>query len=421
MDVAVVDSVVTEGMVDTNNSSNTPLVAAEVFTGTVVDTLDYALVFVTVYSDVASATDGLRFQMSSDGTTWRASTGDMFTIDAGVEKTFSFQPHSRYYRIAYTNGGTNQTTFDLHTVMKKTNSKHSTHRIADSISPQDDASLHKSVLTALNDLGIFINIGATKSNNLRVANAEDGLAISKGDVTGLSFTHKFGNAPDFDTGDNEITIWDGANDAGLAAMAYTYSSTADIDRLSSSDNGDTQDIEVQGLDTNYDLVNQTITLTGQTPVALTTSLIRVFRLKNVGSTDLAGDCYCFVNGATTGGVPDTATDVRAVILIGNNQTEMAVYTVPNGKTGYLRSWFAASAGAKKATNYVMKLQARPDGQVFQLKHRTSVSDGFPYQHEYVEPEVFAAKTDIAMTAQVTAAGITDASVSAGFDIVLVDD
>ena len=60
---------------------------------------------------------------------------------------------------------------------------------------------------------------------------------------------------------------------------------------------------------------------------------------------------------------------------------------------------------------------------FQLKHKSSISDvGSSYiQHIYVEPEVFMAKTDIHMTSDMTAVGATGASVSGGFDIVLVDD
>jgi hypothetical protein len=108
---------------------------------------------------------------------------------------------------------------------------------------------------------------------------------------------------------------------------------------------------------------------------------------------------------------------------GNNQTLMAVYTIPDGKTGYMRDWYASVAGANKTTNYIMELRARPTGKVFQLKHKSSLSDdGTSYiQHKYEEPEVFAARTDIEMRCQLTASGATAAAVSAGFDIVLVDD
>ena len=95
----------------------------------------------------------------------------------------------------------------------------------------------------------------------------------------------------------------------------------------------------------------------------------------------------------------------------------------NGKTGYLRDWYAAVAGASKTSNYVIDLRARPTGQVFQLKHRSALSDsGSSHtQHIYEEPEVFAAKTDIEMKTKMTATGGSEASVSAGFDIVLVDN
>ena len=404
-----------------SNSSTANLGAGAVFTGTAFDTTGFAIVYVSVFSDKASATDGLSIQQSKDGTNWKWT--DEYTVPANSGKTYSIQPALQWMRIVYTNGADAQTSFLLSTNVKQTMALDSSHRIQDPIVDEDDARLRKSVITAKKDSGAFTNVGATNSGNLRVTEAESGLAIAKGDVTGTSFVHKFGNAPDYDTTDNEVVIWDGANDADQAVMGYTYSTTADIDRISSSDNSDTQDIEIQGLDSNYDLVTQTITLTGQTPASLTTSLIRVFRMKNVGSTATAGYVYCFVNVATTGGVPNTAANIRAVLDDGNNQTEMAIYTIPNGKTGYMRSFFASTAGASKDSNYIIRLYARPTGQVFQLKHRTALSDnGTSYiQHKYIEPEVFAAKTDIEMTTQMTASGASAASTSGGFDIVLVDD
>lgn len=250
------------------------------------------------------------------------------------------------------------------------------------------------------------------------------MEISKGNLADHSTVHKFGTAPDFDTGDGTVSIWDAADD-GVAwqQMKATYSTTADIDRVSSTSGSDTFDVEIQGLDTNYDLVTQTITLTGQTPANLTTSLIRVFRMKNVGSADNVGSIFCFVNVATTAGVPDTPANIRAVIRPLNNQTLMAIYTVPNGKTAYMRQFFAATAGANKSANYTIDLVARPFGQVFQIKHKTALEQGGTtnFQHIYVEPVVFTAKTDIELRVTLATNTITAADIGGGFDLVLVDN
>jgi hypothetical protein len=264
--------------------------------------------------------------------------------------------------------------------------------------------------------------GSSVADIVKVISSDSGgLAISSGNVQGQTNVNKFGNAPDFDTGDGEVDIWDGANDSGANQMTYQFSTTADIDSISSSSASDTVDIEVQGLDSNYDLVNQTITLSGQTRVALTTDLIRVFRMKNVGNTDLVGNLYCYVNTAITSGVPDDSTKIRAVISIGNNQTEMALYTVPSGKTAYIRELYASTAGGSRTSNYIIKLKIRPFGQVFQLKHRRAIIDAKDLVKKFDMPEKATEKSDIIVTAETTESSITGSSVSAGFDIVLVDN
>lgn len=419
--------VVMRGHVDANNSTEVPLAGGAAFVGTATDVLDFGFIFVNVYADQASATDGLSIQQSQNGAHWHWT--DEYTIAATSGKTFSIQPSMRYIRVVYTNGGVAQTEFELVVTLKKTSSLSSAHRIADSIVDDDDAELVTNVNKAKNPAGTFVNIGATDSGNLKVANVEDGLSIAKGDVTGHSFVHKFGAAPDFDTSDGEVTVWDGASDGtAWENMGYVYSATADIDSISSSDQLNDVGItfEIQGLDTNLALVTQTATLDAtdaRTRVALSTSLLRVLRVKNTSSTDLTGTVVIYPNTALTAGVPTDKTKIRAAVLNGNNQTEMAVYTIPAGYTGYVRSWYASTSGANKSSNYIIKLKARPDGGVFQLKHRSSLSDtGTSYvQHTYVEPEVFAEKTDLEMTVEMTAGGGTGGAVSAGFDIVLVEN
>jgi len=264
-------------------------------------------------------------------------------------------------------------------------------------------------------------VNANSNGQLFVTNPA--LQIATGELTGITYVHKFGSAPNFDTGDLLVTIWDGADDAFIDAMNLTYSTTADIDTISSSDNSDTQLIEIQGLDANWNLVKQTKTLTGTTEATLDTPLLRVFRMKNLGATDNAGHIYVYVNDISVGGVPALSTDVRAIMQPGNNQTLMASYTIPNGKKGYLTSFYAGNNGAKKSSDYEIELRLRPTGGVFQIKHLSSLfEDGISqWNYMYQVPEPLAAKTDIEMRGQALTAAITEATLAAGFDLILVDD
>ena len=411
-----------KGTVSTDNSSTATLGTDGIFTGAAEDITDKAIFYVNVYSDQASATDGLMIQQSSDGTNW--DHDDVYTVPAATGKNYSINPVAKWARIIYTNGAVEQTEFRLQVVYKSVYGKPSSHRIQDSITDDDDAELMKSVLSGQIAGDGFTNIGASDSGNLKTTDAENGLAIAKGEVVGTTFVHKFGNAPDFDAADGEITVWDGAED-GMAweLMGYVYSVTADIDSISSSDTSDAQEITLTGLDINYLEVTQTAILIGQTRVALKTDLIRVYRAFNSSSVNLSGHVMIYVNGALSGGVPTTNADIRAIIDPVNQQTEMAVYTIPAGKTGYMRDWYGATSGANRDSNYPLKLVSRDFGGVFRVKHNSAISDAGTsnHQHNYQEPEIFLEKTDIEMRATVTAAGVTGASFAAGFDIVLVDN
>ena len=404
------------------NSTTTPLGIDGVFTGESIDIKGCGIVFVNVYSDQASATNGLSIQQSSDGTNWDHT--DDYTIPAANGKNFSINPHANYLRVVYTNGGVEQTAFRLQTMCKFGDAKASSHRIKDTIIGDDDCVLVKAALTGENGNGDWHNVKTTKDGYLTISDNSNGLAIAKGEVTGHSSVQKFGNAPDFDQADGIITVWDGAEDgAAWELMDYTYSSIADIDSISSSDNADTVDITIQGLDSNWEEVEQTITLQGRTRVALSTSLIRVYRAYNNSSTNLAGHVVIYVNTALTNGVPTDKTKIRAIIDQVNQQTEMAVYTIPAGKTGYLTRGYASTAGASKSSNYVIRFYARKFGKVFRLQNINAISDtstGIVIL-DYFIPLKIEEKTDLEVRVEATASGATGCSVSAGFDLVLVDN
>jgi hypothetical protein len=180
--------------------------------------------------------------------------------------------------------------------------------------------------------------------------------------------------------------------------------------------------EVQGLDTNWDLTILTgVTLDGAdstTEVALATALRRVFRVKVTDSSVADSNIWVGATGMA-------AATANAIVTAGNNQTLMAIYTVPNNKTAYVNDYYAtANPGAGAPTTFYVRLWARDNtnGYAPQLKHHLGVAadvDAYGrFQHSFTPPLSFAEKTDIYVTGTPTGASV---DCSAGFDLILVDD
>lgn len=153
------------------NSTSSLLLANQTFTGTSEDVLQYGVINIVVRSDVSSATDGLKFLFSTDNTNFYSS--DDYTILAGKFKTYSLAPVARYFKIQYTNGTTNQSQFLIQTIYKQVYAKPSSHRLQDSLSPQDDAEVVQSVMVAKLPSGEFQNVRTTVEGNLVVDFAQN--------------------------------------------------------------------------------------------------------------------------------------------------------------------------------------------------------------------------------------------------------
>ena len=236
-------------------------------------------------------------------------------------------------------------------------------------------------------------------NILNSSGAASNIPIAAGEVGGYSHINKFGYSDDIQ---NLSTIWDGSN-------VYTYSSSAGTITVASdaATNGDDGAvIEVQGLDADYNIVVQDITISGSTGTG-TTDLIRVFRARvktpASGETSNVGDIEI-----------DIDAQLRAKILEGNGQTLMVVYTVPAGKTAYLLN---LTMSIDKNVDVIYKLMARPynDG-AFNIKGQFGTF-GSPIDHNYPVPLKFEEKTDIEVRAE---AG-NSCGGGATFDLILVDN
>jgi hypothetical protein len=418
--VAVTDDgqmhVILQGKVDDGNSTTNPLSGGEVFTGDAVDISGYPGIAVFVASDVDSGTKGFTIEYSNDLMDWHAA--EEYTYTAPLEKFYTPPSWLRYFRVVYSNGVAAQTTFDLHVMLHKSPIKWSSHNVEDAIVGEDDAELVVAVIKAKDPSGVYDNIQRSPSGNLLVSSAEDPTAIAFGDVVGKSIVQKFGNAPDFDTGDGEITVWDGAADnLAFTAMQYPYSTSADIQYLSATSTADTQIVTIQGLDASTNLVTQTATVNGTNVVTLTTPLLRVFRMENDGATDMAGRVFLHTTPTPTAGVP-SGTEVRAIINNGNNQTEMTIYTVPADTEIVIKGLYFYSAGAKKSAIYLCTVWSRSPGGVFKLKWKGSFNDDIEsgIRQPYETGLYFDEGTDIELRVEVLSVGVTEATISAGFEI-----
>lgn len=275
--------------------------------------------------------------------------------------------------------------------------------------------------TASSDIS-FSNWYGIKSLSQILSSPNFELAVSAGLVDGLSTVDKFGRNQDVDIATAPEDVWEFG---GL----YNYDTfgTAPILYISSSDALDVgQTIDVQGLDITGAMVNQIATTNGQNNVTLTTPLWRVFRMVNesdVGN-DLAGILYCHTDPTPTAGVP-AGISVRSIIDDGNNQTLMALYTIPLGKVGFLYRGelgigATGNAGAL-AENADVQYRSRRLGKVFTVKKAVNLMiGGNPiYQDERPFPDIVPDLVDIKITVE----SVTDDNTKtwATFDILLVDE
>jgi hypothetical protein len=238
------------------------------------------------------------------------------------------------------------------------------------------------------------------------------LQVARGQITGHKTLFKFGNNSDIN-GALE-TIW---SRGGL----YVYPTSAIQMKVSSSSANDAalgtgaRTVSVQGLDQNYNEVAETVTLTGQTEVLTTNTFIRVFRafVITAGSGGTAAGTIYVGTGTVTAGVPAT---VYAEIALGENQTTMAVWTVPAGYTMYIyRGTF--SAASNNVSQYILgKFMFRPLGGVFRNAADVTVNTG-AIQYDFELSLALPEKSDI--EAQAIALSGSNFYVNASFEGVYI--
>ena len=216
------------------------------------------------------------------------------------------------------------------------------------------------------------------------------LAIARGFTKGHRALYKFGYNPDVNG--EEETIWAQGGDFPYPTSAVTMfvSSTSANDA-----NGGTgaNSILIQGLDENYDEIEETVLLNGQTQVATQLAYLRVYRafvtLAGTGGTS-GGTIYIGSSGAT-GGVPNTT--VYANLSFGN-QTQIAAYTVPAGYTLYVDDINFTAALSQANKTATCSFVSRTFGSNVFRTRLINVLQSNQLIAKFEYPQPFTEKTDL---------------------------
>jgi len=225
------------------------------------------------------------------------------------------------------------------------------------------------------------------------------LKVAQGEVGGHVYINKFGANFDVDTTTDPETIWSQGGQYPWAALA-----TSSVLTVVSTEVADTAEIEIQGLDANYNLITENLTMTGTNPVNTVKSFLRVFRVIYNHNAVNAGDVTLSVGAV-----------VVAKVDAGLGQTLMCVYTIPAGHTGYL---VQLSATAQKAKDTQVRLLQRPLNSSFKIAHMAEVFAG-SYNYAPKFPIKFSEKTDIDLLA--AEAETNNTRVTGTFEILLVSN
>lgn len=235
--------------------------------------------------------------------------------------------------------------------------------------------------------------------------------ISAGAVDGTGYIEKFGMNTDVDS--NKETIWDVGGIYQYLSTAQTVSATSTSPDDNAAGTG-ARTIEVQGLDANYQLVYDSITVNGAPG---TVEFLRVFRARVVtagtsGINEGVITVDATTDAITVAGIGIDGTGSNAA---GRGQTFMSLYTVPAGKTAYLTQWTVGCG--KQNTDAVATFMARPQGGAWNAKDIITVQ-ATTYAKDYKIPLQFTEKTDIEVRAYSTT---NNSLVSSTFNLLLIDN
>lgn len=248
------------------------------------------------------------------------------------------------------------------------------------------------------------------------------LEVAKGNVPNHSSVLKFGLLPSI-SANTMTTVWDGGG-------TYSFLTSASKLQVVSSSTADTinngvgmRTMTISGLDANYAPIAETVNLSGTTAIYTANSYLRTFRMVGQSAGASGGNLGSVVAFASGTANNQAQISFNATDSEGHGQTLMAVYTIPSGVTGYMCSFYGSLDKSVGVGTVAGELHIHTIGSATNRCKNTKSIIGINNQgtgyatRKFCVPLKISSRTDVLIEAVSSATG----DVSAGFDIIEVDD
>lgn len=236
--------------------------------------------------------------------------------------------------------------------------------------------------------------------------------ISEKRVVNVDYIHKFGRNPS--VGGAPETIWTQGGVYSYLTSPSTVYVTSDSGNDAAGGTG-ARTITVEGLDGDYNNVQETLTVGGSVG---TVEFLRVFRAYVVESGSVGtnvGDVRVTTGAGGSGTVLADISTIGTGTTFGLGQTQLALYTIPAHCTGYLTTWNVGVGSYNDTTTVSLYTRLFDTGyQSFRTRDIMDVPGGY-HTRNYDIPLLMPAKTDI----EIRAIASTGSTISSSFDLVLV--
>ncbi len=239
------------------------------------------------------------------------------------------------------------------------------------------------------------------------------MAVGLGMVPGCTRVTALGHNPNIGAA-AAADVWEGGGDYPFLAAA----SQLEVVSGSAADTGagtGARTVLVSGLDANYNVISETLTMNGTTPVPTVRSYLRV----NVLTTVTSGSGHVNAGDITLRVVSAGAT--QSIARAGDGFGRSGVLTVPAGFTLFIDSevFTVKSPGGANVNAAVFGTQLISSSGNRRVPLQFQVTSQVPYRHEAQLGIVLTEKSDVTMRVTTTSQAGTD--VTAAFEAIQVDN